>query len=230
MGVIALGAIASCSDNPTSSDQATVTMQAELAQSGVSKTVAKDPGTVLLSGSQADSLKVSRVRILISELKLHRSNEDTVSGDKKVKIGPMLVTVDSTGTRTFTSGAVPAGSYEKLKFEFHRFSSSEVPQYLNDTIFADFVTDKRYSFIIDGTVYNGGTAFPFTYRSDATANLELKFDPAITLAPGSTAIVVLKIDPIELFKHNGKVLDPRDGSNESEIDNAIKDAIKALKR
>lgn len=225
----ALGA--GCSDSPTDSGgQATVTMRGELAKSSVGMTVRKDDGRITLgSGVTADSLKISRVRILISELKLHRDKADTTTGDNTVKVGPILMTIDSAGTRTFTTGTVPAGSYDKVKFEFHRFSSSEVANYLNDTNFADFVTNERSTFVIEGMVYNDGQATPFEYKSDATANLSLKFDTPIDLTAGGSATIVVVVDPVAVFK-DGQVLDPRDPSNESKIDNGIKSAIKALKR
>ena len=40
----------------------------------------------------------------------------------------------------------------------------------------------------------------------------------------------MQIAPAELFKRDGKVLDPRDERNRSEIDKAIKETIKALKK
>jgi hypothetical protein len=223
---------AGCSDSPTSnSDQATVSMRGELAQSSVGMTVRKDGGsaTIASTGVTADSLRISRVRVLISELKLHPSKDDSASGDKTVKTGPMMITIDSAGTHVFASTAVPAGTYDKLKFEFHRFSSSEVGQYLNDTNFADFVTNERSTFVIEGTVYNNGEAWPFEYKSDVTANLELKFPENLNLTAGTTTVIAVVVDPIMIFK-DGKVLDPRDPANESKIDNAIKSAIKALKK
>jgi hypothetical protein len=221
VSTVLLGA---CTDETITNDQVNVTMKAELeGGAALNKMVA-------LSGAEADSLKISRVRILISELKLHRDKEDTIAGDKSVKTGPMLITIDSTGTRTFSTGTIPAGSYDKLKFEFHRFSQSEVAGYLSDTTFADFVTNDRYTFIFDGTVYTNGQAFPFSYHSDATANLQLKFDPALALTGGSSVVIVVQVNPSVMLKDSGKILDPRDGSNESKIDNAIKSAIKALKR
>jgi hypothetical protein len=127
--------LGACTDDTITNDQVNVTMKAELeGGAALNKMVA-------LSGTEADSLKISRVRILISELKLHRDKEDTLAGDKTVKTGPMLITIDSTGSRTFSTGTIPAGSYDKLKFEFHRFNNNEVAQYLSDTTFADFVTN-----------------------------------------------------------------------------------------
>jgi hypothetical protein len=223
---------AGCSDSPTSSsDQATVSMRGELAGSAVGMTVRKDDASrnMASSGVTADSLRISRVRVLISELKLHRDKEDTLAGDKNVKIGPMMITIDSAGARVFATGTVPPGSYDKLKFEFHRFSSSETGQYLNDTNFAAFVTNERSTFVIDGTVYNNGVAAPFEYKSDVTANLEFKFDNVLDMVAGSNTVIAVVVDPVMIFK-DGRVLDPRDPANESKIDNAIKSAIKALKR
>jgi hypothetical protein len=222
-----------CSDDTTGTGtDATVAMKGEMTGSSVTAALRKDDGnfTITSIGEVVDSLKVTRVRILVSEMKLHRSNADTTTGDNTVKTAPMMITIDSAGTRTFTTATVPAGSYDKIKFEFHRFSSSEVGTYLNDTVYTDFVTNDRYTFIMDGRVYKGGVATPFTYRSDATANLTLKFEPAIDLAAGSSSSIVLQVDPAAVFSSGNDVLDPRDEKNESSIDNAIKAAIKALKR
>ena len=78
--------------------------------------------------------------------------------------------------------------------------------------------------------YEGGQASPFTYRSDVTANLSLKFPDQITVADNETVTLLVEIDPIAVFKSGNTVLNPADTSNESKIDNAIKDAIKALKK
>lgn len=222
--------VSACSDDPVSNNQGTATFQVQLEGTVVNRTFNKQEGSFLAAGAEVDSLRVSRVRVLIKELKLHRNNEDSITGDKTVKVGPILITADSAGTTAFASEPIPAGSYDKLKFEIHRFSSSEVSQYLADPVFADFVTGDRYSVIIDGVAYKGGTAFPYSYRSNITANLQFKFQPVIDVASGGSIIIVVKIDPIAVFKKGGKILDPRDGSNENEIDNAIKSAIKALKK
>ena len=231
-GMIAFS-IQGCSDSPSSTgDDVTVTMKGELTGSAVTAALRKDESTTILSGggAEVDSLKVTRVRILLKEVKMHRSSSDTTTGDNTVKTGPVMLTIDSAGSRTFTSATIPSGSYDKLKFEFHRFSGSVTAQYLNDTIYQDFVTDDRWTFIIDGFLFKNGVRTGFTYRSDATANLSLKFEPDITLAAGSAAVIVLSVNPAAVFKSGSAVLDPRDQKNESDIDNAIKSAIKALKR
>jgi hypothetical protein len=229
---MAVFSIPGCSDSPSDTgDNATVTMKGELTSSAVTAALLKDESSTILSGgAEVDSLKVTRVRILLSQVKMHVSKDDTVIGDKVVKTGPVMMTIDSAGARTFTTATIPAGTYDKVKFEFHRFSSSEVAGYLSDTVYQDFVTDDRWTFIIDGFLYKDGVRTGFTYRSDATANLTLKFEPEITLTAGSSAAIVIAVDPAAVFKKGAAVLDPRDKQNESEIDNAIKAAVKALKR
>jgi hypothetical protein len=219
-----------CSDSTGPGDGTSVTVQGEMTTSHVATIASKGDPAQIAGGAQADSLVVTRVSILISELKLHRDKEDSVGGDKTVKSGPMLLTIDSAGARTVATGMIPAGAYDKLKFEFHRLSGSEVTTYLNDALFAPFVTDDRYTFIIEGRVYNGGSVFPFTYRSKATANLSLKFDPTVQFPDAGSAVVVIRVDPVAIFKSGGKVLDPRDGGNSGHIDDAIRDAVKALKK
>lgn len=221
-----------CSDSVDSDSNGTVRVEAEMdGSASVSRTLNRDEARSLLgAGATVDSLHLSRVRILISALKLHRSGEDTTSGDRSVHTGPILVTVDSAGTKVVATETIPAGTYDKIKFEFHKLSANEVSTYLNDPFFSDFVTDDRYTFIFDGTVYKDGSAFPFTYRSDATANLDYKLDPAPVLNGGSTMVIVLRVDPRVLAKDGNGVLDPRDGSNEPKFDNAIKSAIHALRR
>lgn len=234
-GMLALGTlIAACSDSTGPDGTGTVRMQAKLAGSVVNAALLDTKGASPLgAGAEVDSLSISRVRILVTELKLHdKVDDDTTdddSEDRLVKTGPIVIDADSTGVKVFLTEEIPAGDYDKVKFEFHRFNASQVAQYLGDTIFGPFVTDDRWSVIVDGTLYNGGQATPFTYRSDITANLSLKFPEEIEVPEGGTGVIVVEIDPIEIFKEGNGVLDPRDGSNESKIDNAIKSAIRALK-
>lgn len=222
-------AVFGCSDDTTSpSGDASVSFSTTMSSSTVQTvSVAKKEN---IAASTVDSLKINNIRILISELKLHRDKEKDTVGNHKVKSGPLLLTLDATKKLELTSGSVPAGTYDKVKFEFHRFSSSEIAQYLNDAVFKDFVTDKRSTFIIEGMVYAGGVQTPFTYKSDATVNLSLNFDTPITLNSGTAYSVEISADPSVIFVKGKEILDPRDEKNNNDIDNAIKSAIKAMKK
>src|SRR5437016_409208 len=104
---VSLSIFSACSDDATGTD-ATVNMQAEMATARVSMTYKKDDdASPLGGGATVDSIQITRMRVLISELKLHRDKEDTTNGDHTVKVGPLLVTVSPTGASTFTTATIP---------------------------------------------------------------------------------------------------------------------------
>ena len=227
-GFFSLVALGACSDNPSNPDQATVTMQAEMSRQTVTL-ARRNAEAETAAGAEFDSLRVSRVRMLVRRLILHRDKEDT-AGDRTVKTDPFVITMEASGAKTFATVTVPPGTYDKIKFEFHKPESSQVQAYLGIPEFVEFVTGDRTSIIIEGVGYKNGVQAAFTYKSDVSANLSLPFDQVVTLSGGTTSVLALSIDPTTVFKRGGRVLDPRDGSNESEIDNAIKVAIKAVKK
>jgi hypothetical protein len=205
-------------------------MSAEMDNGGVGAIMAIKGGATK-SATEVDSIYVTRIRLLISDLKMHMTEKDSVTGDKTIKTGPYIIQYDSAGSHVFTNTSVPSGSYDRIKFEFHKLSSNEVATYLNDPLFQDFVTDDRYTVIIDGYVFDEGVKSPFTYRSKATDNVQVRFDPAIVLEAGSTTNIALQFSPKAVFKKgSNSPLDPRDGANHSEMEKAIKDAMKALKK
>lgn len=222
-----------CSNSTSTDGTANIQMSSEMEQGGVGA-LAAIKGGASTAGNEVDSLYVTRVRLLISNLKMHEGKDDNATDttkDRTVKVGPFVVQYDSAGSHVFTNATVPAGTYDRIKFEFHKLSNNEVSTYLNDPIFQDFVTNDRYTVIIDGYVIDGGVKSAFTYRGKATDNLQMKFDPDIVLAEGSTTNLALQFSPKAVFKKgSNSPLDPRDGSNHSEMEKAIKDAIKVLKK
>jgi hypothetical protein len=223
-------AIQSCSDD-TSTPSTQVELFAELSSPAINAIMPGKSGNMKQSsGDVVDSMRVTKVRILITKLKLHRSSEDTVTGDKVVKTGPFLITIDSAGQRSVASSAIQDGTYDKAKFEIHRFSSSEISTYLNDPVYADFVTGDRYSTIIEGRVFKAGVATAFSFKSEATSNLSLSLATPLTITSGSVGSLVLQLQPALTFKSGSQVLDPRDPRNKNDIENGLKQAIKALKK
>lgn len=230
---LALGVgLNSCSDSTSTDGTANVMMTAEMDQSNVS--IAAEKGGAKTAGNEVDSIYVTRIRLLISNLKMHQGKDEDSANtekDRTVKVGPFIVQYDSAGSHVFTNASVPAGSYDRIKFEFHKLSNSEKETYLNDPLFQDFVTDERYTVIIDGYVWDQGVKSPFTYRGKATDNLQVRFDPDLELAEGSTTNLALQFSPKAVFKKgSSSPLDPRDGSNHSEMEKALKNAFKMLKK
>src|SRR5204863_4518755 len=111
------------------------------------------------SGIVADSVEVTRVRFLLSAVKLHVEGNDTTH-DGEIKTGPFVLEFTPGFSRVFTTITIPAGTYEKIKFEVHKFPSSIDQTYLNDPVFTDFVSSERSTVIIEGRVWSAGIAVP----------------------------------------------------------------------
>lgn len=185
-----------------------------------------------IQANEVDSIKSLYIRILISEIKLHPTKSDENNG-KLIKDGPFVFSIlnePNEQIQTSFSHSIEVGIYEKFKFEFHRFSSSELPKYQNNNDFKDFATQNRYSVIITGKYYRSGKANNFTYTSTITANLAFNLDNPIEIKEGAKQTLSIQIDPMQFFKKDGIVLDPTNPKNISEIENGIKQAIKIVKK
>lgn len=227
-GCILLGACSS-SNSPSPSTTATVTMTAETDGAKASSAFQKY-ALPLGPGIAADSIELTRVRFLLSAVKLHVEGNDTTN-DREIKAGPFILEFTPGYSRVFSTVTIPAGTYEKIKFEIHKFPSSIDQTYLYDPTFNDFVTGERSTIIIEGKVWSAKSTTPvnFLYKSHITLNVEAKFPGSITLAAGSTATLAMVFSPLLAFKAS-TVLDPRDPNNANDIDNFLKTAMKALKR
>lgn len=220
-----------CADSTSTTDSTQVQIYTQLEGRSVTpSSIKNDYSGIAAKGVVADSLRISRVRILVSDIKMHTSKEDSIHNGHSVKVGPFLVTIDTAGLSLNASSPIPAGIYDHIKFEIHRFSSSEVANYLNDPVYSDFVTGDRYTIIIDGTVYDAGVAYPFEYKSKATINFWLKFANDIEIKQNVTNGIILFMNPSLVFRTGISVLDPRDPNNSNDIDQGLKWAFRALKR
>jgi len=177
-----------------------------------------------------DSVTVDRARFLIRNVRLK-----SVIGDSIEFISdPMVIDLDLTSSEKVTAVRdVPAGTYNRLEFRIHRLDDDN-PQdkaYFLHPDFFDFVQDNRYSMIIEGQVYESGSGSPYIFKSRANEKQERFLNPAISIDEMSGNIaVVLAVYASEWFiDENGDVLDPRDGSNESEISDNLRSSIKIEK-
>lgn len=227
-------ALSNCSEspsNPATSQSPQVQMMSEFSSTTVTASATqKDESGILANGEVADSLHITRARILVSRLKLHRANDESETCDKDLKLGPFLITIDSAGQRVVAMDTIPEGNYDKVKFEIHRFSNSEISLYLDDLLYMDFVTNDRYTVLVEGTVYKDGKAYPFTYRSNVTANITLDFDGLFTISSQGLTTLILQMNPVLSFRYGSQVLDPRDPRNKSHVENALRASLRVYKR
>lgn len=231
MLALAVTALAGCSDATTEPIAAGGNIRIEAAMTTPSVPFGKgalvnDAGA--MPGGTVDSLRIIRMRLLVSEIRMSASGG---GGDHKVQTGPGLLMVDQTGPHAVITGTVPARSFDKIHFKFHRLDEQEVALFSTNPDFAEFVTPLRPTVIIDGSVYVNGISLPFKYRSRVEQDLNLDLTE-FGVAQNGVTVVAIQLDPVALFKEqsNRDVLDPRDPDNSNRIDNAIRAALRAMKK
>lgn len=178
---------------------------------------------------EIDSLVITNFRMLISNIKLHGYNE-VDEKNESLKVGPFLIQADSTYKLYFIAeNTVPTGSYDKVKFEIHKFPDSERVKFENDEVFGDFATKDKYTIIVSGYYYENGSEIPFTFKSNMTENLSIKFDSKIELTDDKINTLVIDIDPNLLFLKSGLIIRPTE-ENWKDIEKNIHSSIKIVKK
>lgn len=220
-----------CADSSSPSSDATVNTRTEMGSSSVSSATSKGTQTVLAEGLTCDSLHISSAALLISSLKMHHDESD--SGESgTIRTVPFIAEFDaSLGARLVSTVTVPAGTYDRIKFEFHKLKDGLEDLLINDPIFGEFVSGGRYTAIIKGDVFVAGVSYPFVFRSSQTENVQVHLDPPASFEAGKTYDLILTFDPSAVFAQVlGRPLDPRDVDNQKDIEKQIKLAIRANRR
>lgn len=181
---------------------------------------------------EVDSVNISKFRVLITEIKFH--DESAADGnDKLLKTGPFVLTGDmNEGTYSISSGIVEEGTYDKIKFEIHRFATSELSSYADDETFGDFATDDRFTIIIEGKYYADGDEIgvDYAFNTDITENVTLDFDPAFDMGEGGHANIYIQMEALSALVQDGVSLDPDDDANRNKIEKQLKNIFKAVKK
>jgi hypothetical protein len=237
---LALLCAGGCSSTTTvATDDGTVTMQSQLTGSHVDKMEVKgdDPQ------SGISSLVVTQVRLFISDIKLHREKDSTNKDEREIKTGPMVVTFDSLGSHVVTSATVPAGTYEKIKFELHHPNDKDAADAALLAQYPEFTSgNQHYTIVITGYTVTNGVQSNFTAYSNASHNYEVKFkkndglfmdEDHLIISGGTTTTLGLQFDPRIVFHLSGgltgTLFDPRDGANQNTIDLNVVQAIRIVK-
>ena len=183
-------------------------------------------GTVSLSFSNntalpkinAADIELDTVKILLRDIKIKSKSETDSSS---IKVGPFVIKLNLTGVTTdFAIGNIPAGSYDRIKFEIHKIEASET---LSDPEFREGTDESlRYSVIVKGK-YN---TVPFIYKSRKSAKQDLKLETPVVVEENGIANLTITVDPFTWFADSTNTLDPTDPANENDIDNNIKESFK----
>ncbi|HEY3250154.1 MAG TPA: hypothetical protein VGK25_03445 [Ignavibacteria bacterium] len=169
-------------------------------------------------GDSQNILVLDTVKILIKDIKLNvaNNNEDL----KNFKVGPFVLFLNLSSSINYISTAIiPAGSYDKVKFEVHKLEDIEA---IPDPEFAD--ANGRYSVIVKGW-YLGNY---FVYKSSKSAHQILHFPINVPITAAALSNVTMVVRPYIWFINTSTNLymDPNDPANVDNIDNNIKDNIK----
>jgi len=240
--VVALSACSSSTDGTAPSASSTMS---------VSFAAAPDPSSAndLLGGAgalfdsstanSANSIVLTKVQLVLSHIELSRIDSACVSADTtnadddheqehrgdchEIKLAPVLVDVPLTaGAKMELSAPIPAGTYRNLhaRIDALRAGSKQVGA-------ADFLAANKdfdgTSIRVEGT-YNGKA---FVYTSDVRAEINVRFDPPITVADGTKPSVTVAVDPTRWFKTaHGTTIDPTTSGKDQPNNRVIAENIR----
>lgn len=229
LAMVSLFFITACSDSTSPAVDPNVNVIGELATPYV-KMILMDKSNNQIQENEVDSIKIIRIRILMSRMMLFLENDSSTS-QAVIKTEPFVYDLSLTGGLVVLgNNDVPSGLYDKMKIEIHRFSTSELYQYENDPVFMDFATSERHTILIEGYTYTDENPSTFVFKSNAVANLLLKLEPSLNLKDDSKTTIAVQVDPNFFFKKWESILDPNDPKNAIDIENSLINTIKAFKK
>ena len=195
------------------------------------------------SVNAVDSIKITRVRVVLRNIKLKAEDYNEVEMEHEEnginstkKLAPFVLDLNLSGAmQQISISNIPFGTYNRFEFQIHKVSQSEI-----DTLsasqkatFADFLSGDRFSIIIDGNLYKNGqsTATAFTYKSRINVEFEKTLSPNLVISQTQTTFnLTLQISSAGWFlDQNKSLLDPTNPNNFSVIENNLKSFLKAFK-
>ncbi|MBL7997923.1 MAG: hypothetical protein JNL32_04715 [Candidatus Kapabacteria bacterium] len=224
-------AVTGCSDDPVSDNVTQVAVTTALTSPRVTSPDSRRATSSLQEGDAADSLTVTRLRVLVRGVVLAKPGvTDSMAIPTFIKYGPFALIFDSTGNRFTTERYIPEGDYSRITFDIHRLGDKEVNRYVYDPAYNKFVGDERYSVVVEGIAWREGRPFNFTYFSAATPSISTPFSEAITIARNSVANATILFNPNTVFKQGNKILEPRDPRNFADIGKKLDSAFSVIRR
>lgn len=219
-----------CEKDPVSSDSG----QAKIAISTqyVTSTPGKQSTASNITSSMVDAISITRARFLIRNVKLRSVPEDSI----EFVTDPYIIDLDLSGQQnTIEIKEVPAHTYDRIDFRIHRLDDDDPRDlaFFQHPDFQDFITDNRYSMIIEGTIQEGtNPSEPFVFKSRDNEKQRHFFNPVLVVDESTDQIsVVFEINGMNWFiSNNGSVLDPREESNADEISNNLEESIHLVEK
>lgn len=238
-------ALAACSDSTGTQAPGTVQVRFGVANGAANLranvlTAEAAGGPLVVTGTNG-TLSITAIQVVVSRLKLNgvhdqpcvggqTSGDDSPGGDDaadecEFQAGPFFVDLPLDGGQlTVATGAVPPGTYDRLRFKVKNLdfrdddddhedddaASQAAVSALFNQIRAQFPDwPARASMRVAGTFTpTGGAAKAFTAYLKAEVKVQLPLSPALTVAEGSsTSQVAVTLDPAAFFKSGTAVVD-----------------------
>jgi hypothetical protein len=220
--------IIACEKDPVGSDNDTATLT--FSSQYINTSPIGQPMGLNKNSLAIDAITITRARFLIRNVKLRSVPEDSM----EFVSDPYIIDLNLDGQpNTIEVKNIPANTYDRIDFRIHRLDDDDTRDlaYFQHPDFLDFVVDNRYSMIIEGTIQDGNTPpEAFVFRSRDNERQRRFFNPVLLVDESTSQItVVFQFYGMDWFvDEDGLFLDPRDGTNEKEISDNLKDSIKII--
>jgi hypothetical protein len=184
-------------------------------------------------GTGANSLTLNQAQVVLSRIELSPSGSCATAGEQddcdELQAGPALLDLPVDGTaKVVLDGAVPPGSYTALHAKLDAVTPDEDEPGVSAFLVAhpDW---KGISVKVTGVFTDAkNQTHNFTFASEADAEIEAAFQPAITVAAGTSNITV-SVDVASWFKDKtGAVIDPTDPANAHAIDHNVQRSFRTF--
>lgn len=219
-------ALISCSDNGPGKDSSVGLSFAVLRASGI----VAGPGFIVTDAAQR-KIQIDQVQLVIADIKLERLEASAdcnvaPAGCRDFEAGPILVSLPlSGGLMTVITEPVPEGRYKELEFEIETPDDDNAQMNAFRAVHAAW--PRTASIRIKGTYDSGTGAQPFDIFLNLDTSMDLKFDPALEILPGTNGLnMTIAVDVSRWFRNpDGTLIDPRSINADSNFRGRVEDNI-----
>lgn len=187
----------------------------------------------IVIGTGANSLTISKVQVVLADIELSPggtcSTTDEHDDCEELEAAPALVDLPVDGsTLVILDGAVPPGTYAALEAKLDAVTANDEEEGGSAFLTAhpDFA---GVSVQVTGVFTDANNqAHPFTFTSEADAEIEAAFQPPVTVGTG-TSNLTINVDVASWFKDaSGGVIDPTNTANAGAIEENIRRSFQAF--
>jgi len=217
VSVFALAAMLSAcsSDSPVTSTTGTVSIGIGLTPNPASPGGNGADGPVTVGAVSA--IQITSAEVVISRIRVKSVGEDTLDFNSTT---PIVVNLDLAGAQqSIGTLSLPAGSYDETRFKIDQLDS------LDGTVYTSNPNMQGISVRVAGYV-NGSVDSTFLWTTTLDEEQVFQHTTPFTVVAGQTTNLSFHFDNSKWFvDQNNAMVDPRDGQNQSQIENNIKNAF-----